>query len=138
MLSTIGLHCKSGQIKKRNRTTEKKHTEENAKACKETLNTKNEKIKLIKKFKISIGTKQLKKKDNEDMMKNKDKLTTVVARKISYRNPSASTIPNEVTVSVINNEHVSSLAMLSSTHLIHVQIKAKLQKKSEEQRTMMT
>ena len=71
------------------------------------------------------------------MMKNKDKLSTVIARKISLRKPSASTIPNEVTVSEINNEHISSLAMLSSTHLIHVQIKAKLQKKSEEQRKMI-
>ena len=71
-------------------------------------------------------------------MKNKDKLTTVIARKISLRKPSASTIPNEVTVPEKNNEHLSSLAMLLSTHLIHVQIKEKLQKKSDEQRKMMT
>ena len=98
MLSTIGLHYKSSQIKKRNRTTEKKHTEENDKACKETLNTKNEKIKLIKKFKISISTKQLTKEDKEDVMKNIDTFVTAIAIKKPLRNPSVSAIPNEVTV----------------------------------------
>ena len=57
---------------------------------------------------------------------NKDKFITAISRKTSLRKPSASTIPNEVTVPEKNNEHLSSLAMLTNTHLIHIQSKAKL------------
>ena len=81
--------------------------------------------------------KELTKEDKEDAIKNKDKFITDIAKKMSLRKPSASTIPNEVTVSEKNNEHLSSLAMLWKNHLIHVQSKTKLQKKSKEQRKMM-
>ena len=41
-------------------------------------------MKFAKKFNISVGAKRLPKEDKEDVMKNKDKFITAIARKMSF------------------------------------------------------